>query len=177
MKKTILMIIIAIIVIGAGTGFQLYNAEITPISHFWKDYKTWYKTTGATPITGDDTRFLGGKHEGTEGYRVIYINKKGAPINKGKAPFNYPEGTVVVKEQYKNERSFESGKKPDLSIMIKLAKGISPATGDWGYVTGFKRKIHQGNSKNAQFCGGCHSAANLRKNDYVFINSATNPLK
>ncbi len=59
--------------------------------------------------------------------------------------------------------------------MIKLAKGVSPETGDWGYVSDFRRKIHMGKSSNAEFCGGCHSAANLKKNDFVFINSTTHP--
>ncbi len=177
MKKTLIMFFIALIVLGGGTFFYLYTAETTPISYHWEGYKNWYKTTGNTPVTGDETRFLGGKHRGDEGYRVIYINAIGEPINKAKGPYNYPEGTVVVKEQYKTKDSYESGSKPDLSIMIKLAKGASPPTGDWGYVTDFRRKIHSGRSSNAEFCGGCHSAANLKKNDYVFMNSTTYSLE
>lgn len=175
MKKTIIMSFIALIVLVGGSVFYLYNAETTPISHYWEGYQTWYKTTGNLPVTGDETRFLGGKHRGEEGYRVIYINDKGAATNKGKAPYQYPEGTVVVKEQYKNKEGFKSGSKPDLTIMIKLAKGASRPTGDWGYITDFRRKIHSGKSSNAEFCGGCHRAANLKKNDYVFMNATTYP--
>ena len=175
MLKKIIIAVIALVVLVGGTAFYLDNTTVTPISHFWKDYKTWYKTTGNEPITGDETRFLSGKHRGEEGYRVIYINAIGATINKGKAPYKYPEGTVVVKEQYKSKSSYEAGKKPALSIMVKMENGTSPETGDWGYVTGFRRKIHIGTSKNAKFCGGCHSAALLKRNDYVFMNATTYP--
>ena len=97
--------------------------------------------------------------------------------NQGGPPYYYPEGTVIVKEQYKNLGQLESASTPNLTIMIKLGEGESPQTGGWGYVKGFKRKVHISNSNPAKFCGGCHKAANLKKRDYVFVNARSFPQK
>lgn len=171
MKKIIISTIILLLIIVGGTFWHLSTTDTTPISHHWENYKTWYKSSGSEAITGDKTKFLGGKHRDVDGYRVIYINDVGVATNKRTRPYKYPEGTVIVKEQYKDASSYKNKRRPDLTIMIKLSEGESPETGDWGYTSGFKRKIHKNLSSQAKFCGDCHKAANLKKSDYVFINS------
>ena len=146
MNKILIATFIAFSAWACGSSANLDNGKSRSISHYWKDYKKWYKTSHNNPITGDETRFLGGKHRGNEGYRVIYINSKGQAINQGKAPYTYPEGTVVVKEQYKDKMSYESGEKPELNIMIKMAAGQSTQTSDWGFVMGAMQEIHSGDS-------------------------------
>ena len=140
MRKIIITAVLTLLLLGGGITYYLYTTDHTPISHYWENYQSWYKTSGNKPITGDETRFLGDTHRGETGYRVIYINDIGAAMNKIQGPYDYPEGTVIVKEQYKSLKSYESGRKPQLTIMIKLAEGSSPETGDWGYVSGFRRK-------------------------------------
>jgi len=53
--------------------------------------------------------------------------------------------------------------------MIKLKKGASPETGDWGYFMGIKGKLSIGESKWAKFCNKCRVYAVGK--DYVFMNS------
>jgi len=134
-----------------------------------KNYQSWYKVTQDTPNTGDPTGFLDHKHGGTKAYRVIYINKIGEAVNRGHAPYKYPTGTVVVKEEYKNEAAWKKGKMRGLKVMVKLKKGESPETGDWGYAMSKKENISMGTSKRAKFCGGCHVFAASK--DYLFMNT------
>ena len=72
-------------------------------------YRTWYRITHLEPNTGDVTGgFLGSVHKGKKGYREIYINSIGEATNKGTAPYNYPVGTIIVKEEYKDKESWET---------------------------------------------------------------------
>lgn len=175
-KYPFIITIIALCILLGGSSFTTYEVEAPFPAKIWKDYKNWYKPAGDAPITGDETRFLGGMHQGKEGYRVVYINPIGEIANKGEAPYEYPIGTIVVKEQYKDKKSYEAGRKPAIKIMVKLKKGVSPNTNDWGFVTGFnKRKIHAGESKKAIFCGGCHAGASLKAYDFVFVNATSFP--
>ena len=135
----------------------------------WKDYTSWYKVTGDTPNTGDPTGFLDSKHKGIKAIRVIYINDIGKEVNTGSVPYKYPERTVVVKESYKNQKAFDAKKTPELTIMVKLKAGVSPETGDWGFVMGGNGETSTGTGKMAKFCGDCHVFA--AGTDYLFINS------
>lgn len=146
------------LMVGAGEGNQQ-----------WAGYQDWFKVTQKAPNTGDPTGFLTNKHSGIKAYREIYINQVGESVNKGRGPFVYPEGTVVVKEAYKNKKAWEAKKKPVLTIMIKLAKDAAPKTGDWEYVMGASgKKRGSGDSKWGKFCGSCH--INAANKDYVFMN-------
>ena len=80
----------------------------------WADFKNWYKVT-KKPNTGDPTGFLDGKHMDVSGYRDVYINSAGEATNKGEAAFPYPEGTIIVKEAFKNEKAWNEQKKPELT--------------------------------------------------------------
>lgn len=134
----------------------------------WDGYREWHLVT-TEPNTGDPTGFLTNKHAGKKGYRLVYINDVGKPTNLGETPYPYPEGTVVVKETYANEAKFEARKSPELTIMVKLAPGTAPSTGDWEYYMGGSgKKRGFGDSKWGKFCGSCHF--NAAGTDFVFMN-------
>jgi len=175
MKKTFALL--AIIVLG---GFMLnsfttsekevyVNVVDNELNPLWDGYTNWYKVTKDTPNTGDPTGFLDGKHKGTKAYRVIYINSVGEATIQKSGNNVYPEGTVLVKEAFKNKGAWEAKKSPQLTVMVKLAAGKSPETGDWGFVMGKGGKVSTGTSHWAKFCSKCHVFAQAK--DYVFMNA------
>lgn len=131
----------------------------------WADYKNWQKLN-ATPITGDHTGFLGGLHEGAEGVREVYINDTGYAVANGSAPYDYPVGTVVAKEQYKNLAALEDGKSPGLTIMVKVSDDAENAANNWIWSAGYGRSAGENS-----FCSSCHTIA--ASSDYVFSNAET----
>ncbi len=135
----------------------------------WEGYKSWYKIT-KTPNTGDPTGFLDKKHRGTGAMRDIFINDTGKATNLGEADFPYPEGTVIVKEAFKNQKDYDAQKKPELTIMVKLASGTSPSTNDWMFYMGGDGKLSGTgmDTKWGKFCGSCH--INAIAGDYTFMN-------
>ena len=145
------------------------KVETTASSNLWTGYKNWYKVTKDAPNTGDPTGFIEKRHNGNSAYREIYMNDIGATVNKGNAPYKYPEGTIVVKESYKNKAAWEKKGKKLLTVMIKQAEGSSPETGDWGFIMGARGKLSTRTSKWAKFCSGCHVYAASK--DYVFMNT------
>jgi hypothetical protein len=182
------IIIVSVIVLLLFSGFNLlkFNPEdeylvlnktdndsflFTEQTLDYSDYKNWYHITKDNPNTGDPTGFLGGKHKGIKAYREVYINAVGEQVNKGTAPYKYPPGTVIIKEEYKNKKSWESGKNPTIKVMLKLSPGESPETGDWGFASNLNsKKIAKGKSGKAKFCSGCHVFV-ATNGDYVFMNS------
>lgn len=138
-----------------------------PPASAWADYKSWHKVTPA-PETGDPTGFLSGVHDGNNAYRVVYVNSVGEAVNKGDQGFPYPEGTILLKESFNNERSLLANRNADLTLMIKLAQGMSPATGDWEYIRPDGAR-GTGDSDLGAFCRDCHLFA--AATDYNFINS------
>lgn len=129
----------------------------------WADYKSWTKIH-SQPITGDHTGFLGGLHQGEEGIRQVYVNEAGLDTSLGGAPYEYPVGTVVVKEQYKNQSAFDGGKSPDVTVMIKVAHGSANPTDNWAWSRGYTREAKVEDS----FCSSCHTVA--FQSDFVFSN-------
>ncbi len=136
----------------------------------WAGYQKWYKVT-KEPNTGDPTGFLQKRHLGNKAYRDIFINSIGEAVNKSMGPYNYPEGTIIVKEAFKNKKAYDAKKKPVLTIMIKLAEGKAPDTGDWEFIMGASGKKRGAGLKTkwGKFCGNCHVYA--AGSDYAFINS------
>jgi len=178
--KNKLLALIAIIgfgVLGLQSFKNVDTNDYTPVTtenstigNPWDGYTSWYKITKDGPNTGDPTGFIEkNRHGGEEGYREIYINDIGKEVNLGSAPYKYPEGTIVVKETYKDKATWEKKGKLVLTVMIKQADGTSPETGDWGYVMGAKGKLSTGTSKWAKFCTKCHVFAASK--DYVFMNA------
>jgi len=129
----------------------------------WADYKGWTKVTEGRVSTGDPTGFIGTVHRGTAGYRDIFVNNIGLATNQGTAPYNYPIGSVVVKEQYKDKAAWEAQKSPDLTIMVKVGNSATPSASNWAFAAGYTDKA----GDNA-FCSGCHTIA--LKDDFVFTN-------
>lgn len=154
------------------TACMSTSPALGPDASAWSNYLDWYKVT-PQPTTGDPTGRLGGVHDGINAYRSIYINSVGEATNRGTRSFPYPAGTILVKESFNNEAALAARRNPDLTIMIKLAQGQSPATGDWEYVNGANGNNRgTGDSGLGQFCFGCHLYA--AATDYNFINSAFN---
>jgi hypothetical protein len=146
------------------------SSQLGPDASTWSDYLSWYKVTPQAE-TGDPTGSLGNVHEGRNAFRQIYVNSLGAGVNQGTQGLPYPEGTILVKESFNNEAALEARRSPDLTLMVKLASGQSPETGDWEYVMGADgARRGTGDSGLGTFCCDCHLFA--AAHDYNFINSA-----
>lgn len=132
----------------------------------WADYKSWTKIH-AKPITGDHTKFLGGLHQGANGVRQVYVNAIGLETSLGEAPYNYPLGTVIVKEQYSSQAAMESGRTPDTTIMVKVSETAENPAKNWAWSRGYGKeaKIEDG------FCSGCHTIA--AASDFSFSNATS----
>lgn len=143
--------------------------QLGPDATAWDNYLSWYRAN-PEPTTGDPTGFLTNVHDGINAYRNIYVNSVGEAVNKGEANLPYPTGTIIVKESFNNLSALEARRNPDLTLMIKLAAGQSPETGDWEYVLGASgNRRGTGTSGLAAFCRDCHLFGAAY--DYTFINS------
>ena len=129
----------------------------------WADYKNWTKVTELKPSTGNPTGFLGGLHQGDEGYRDVYVNDIGEAALLGSAPYNFPAGSVIVKEQFANKADWESGRKPSHTVSVKVTASDSLSKENWIWADSLK-----GTAGESAFCSGCHSIA--AKDDYVFTH-------
>jgi len=164
MKIKFIMTAVGLAILSAcmSTSPQL-GADVSA----WDNYLSWYKVTPEA-TTGDPTGFLGGVHTGTRGYRQIYVNSTGEAVNRGSASYPYPEGTILLKESFDNQAALDARSNAELTVMIKLAAGQSPASGDWEYVRPDGAR-GSGDSGLATFCRDCHLFA--AATDYNFINS------
>ena len=129
----------------------------------WADYQSWTKINNK-PITGDHTGFIGNLHEGSTGYRQVYVNSTGVAVSEGASPYRYPTGTVVVKEQYKNSADLEGGNKPSLTIMVKISDDADNPADNWAWSRGYTKEAKTDDA----FCSGCHTLA--AQHDFVFSN-------
>lgn len=127
----------------------------------WADYKSWTKLTEEVEPTGDPTGFLGNVHMGREGYREVYVNDIGRDALLGSAPYNFPAGTVVVKEQYASKADWEADRKAAHTISVKVAAGDEVSRDNWIWSDSYK-----GTAGESAFCAGCHTIA--AGSDYVF---------
>lgn len=129
----------------------------------WVDYRSW-STLNTTPITEDHTGLLGGLHEGDKGVREIYINDTGWSTATGSSPYQYPVGTVLVKEQYRSLDAYNAGNTPGLTIMLKVSRNAENPADNWQWSRGYAREAGADT-----FCSGCHTAA--MGSDFVFSNA------
>ncbi len=141
----------------------------TPGPELWEGYKSWTKVT-KEPNTGDPTGFLDGKHKGVNAYRDVFVNDVGKEAYENQK-FPLPEGTVIVKEAYKDKATWEAQSKPELTIMVKLADGSNPDTGNWEwYMGGTGKKVGRGmDTKWGKFCASCHLYG--QQADYTFMST------
>lgn len=169
MKKTIMICGLTLVSGVAITACQapIKNANTDPDAApnaQWADYKNFTKVTAAGPLTGSEGGPLGNVHEGPSGYRDIYVNDIALPMYESDGPYKYPLGSVIVKEQYKNETKWNEQKLGGLTVMVKLKEGTSPETADWGFASSYK-----GSLTASSFCFGCHAVG--QADDYLFTNS------
>lgn len=129
----------------------------------WADYKSWTKITEGRTGTGDPTGFIGAVHKGPEGYRDVYVNAVGKEAIEGSAPYNYPAGTVIVKEQFDDKAAWESGSKPGITVSLKVTDSHAPDKANWIWSDSYK-----GTAGQSAFCSSCHSIATVK--DFVFTN-------
>jgi len=127
----------------------------------WADYKGWTKVSD-TPSTGPSLG-LGEVHKGPDGYRLVYVNDVGRDVITGDGPYEYPEGTVVVKEQYGDEAAFLSGEGAEVTVSLKVADVEGGGKDNWQWADSYKSS-----AGDSAFCSGCHSIPFAE--DFVFSN-------
>lgn len=127
----------------------------------WADYKSWTKITESHVGTGDPTGFLGSVHMGREGYREVYVNDIGRDALLGEPPYNFPAGTVVVKEQFENKADWEADRDAGHTISVKVAASDTVSRDNWIWADSYK-----GEAAESNFCAGCHTIA--ASSDFVF---------
>jgi hypothetical protein len=161
MKKLTLCIGIAVLFLSCASGPDDPNATKPDA---YNGYQTWKKVNTST-ISGDETGVLGSAHEGSAGFREVYVNATGEAVSGG-ASLPYPVGSVIVKESFKNA----GGSKGDLSsvtIMAKREAGYDPDNGDWEYLMLNPRMKVQAQGRLSG-CISCHLAAD---SDFVFTDN------
>ncbi len=120
-------------------------------------YTKWLKLNAEPipPVAGGDP------HNGTKN---VYVNQTREKLTaNGEQQFPYPEGSIVVKEASRPNKSYVGL----IAIMRKVA-GTDPAHNDWEFIE------YTRNAPDADFrviasggiCWGCH--ARVKESDYVF---------
>jgi hypothetical protein len=150
-------------VLAAGCASVPFLAKPDPR---WADYKSWTRITDGEPSTGA-SQALGGVHMGPEGYRDVYVNDVGLAMLTGNGPYDFPEGTVIVKEQFPDKAAWEASKGEAVTVSLKVADGEGIRAEDWNWAAGYKGRA-QAHIADPN-CVACHTAAvALNKSDYVF---------
>lgn len=143
--KFLAIIILALVISGC--------ADETAETRIPLDYGDW-KTTTDIPL---DYEIPG---HGT-GVRMIYINDVGTGVNaateNGRLSYEYPEGTVILKEVYNSSADQAPN---NLTVMIKDSENPD-ARGGWIWLN---RNYSSGRERlfKDDFCFACHVAANDR---------------
>jgi hypothetical protein len=120
------------------------------------DYQSWARTTDIElnyPIPGHQDR-----------YRIPRMNAIGfstsPTVEAGTRRWNFPEGTIIVKEIYATQRPAENETPIQLVMMVKAPRDPH-AQGGWLWITrkmpGGSESVFMGN-----FCITCHANANER---------------
>lgn len=118
------------------------------------DYRSWKRTTDVVldyPIPGHQDRF-----------RIPRMNAIGFTVKpaavSGKLLWEFPEGTIIVKEVYGASRPAPGESPIQLTIMVKSPKDPQ-AQGGWVWLT---RDLPDGKEAvfSGNFCITCHANAN-----------------
>ena len=156
-----LILFAAVMMVSAGSA----DDDATPVSAL-DGYESWLKVN-AQPITGDDTGTLGRNvHEGTTGFRDVYVNPVGEARVSGDASGEFPVGTILVKNSFEDAGG-SPGDLANVTVMVKREAGFDPENGDWEYMvlTSTMRVRSQGVINN---CVAFHSI--VAANDYAFLS-------
>lgn len=141
----------AIVFLAAGLLGGCGGGDGETVARVPADYRTW-----PSPVAEPLTHPIPG-HESL--YRRIYINQTGTGVDpteaNGNIVYDYPAGTVIVKESYPNE---DGTGDPQLTAMVKDPSHPS-ARHEWVWImkpgpNAFERVIEN------QFCATCHENAN-----------------
>ena len=160
------------IIAGVSSTVLAGCASVNPFSkpdERWADFESWTKITeGHGEPTGDPSNLLGPVHKGENGYRDVYVNDIGKDVLMGEPPYNFPEGTVVVKHQFDNKADWEAGKNGEVTVSLKSADNGQRSKDNWTWAAGYKSKAGP-----SDFCANCHTAAisPLFDSDYVFTTA------
>jgi hypothetical protein len=118
------------------------------------DYHSWRRTTDVVldyPIPGHQDRFRIPRMNG------IGFSARPTP-DGGKLRWDFPNGTVIVKEVYATTRPAPGERPIQLTIMVKAPKDVH-SQGGWLWITrdlpDGKEAVFAGN-----FCITCHANAN-----------------
>jgi len=165
MNRTTIIISVAAAVILAGctsSGSDDPNATATEA---YEGYADWQRVNVET-ISGDATGLLGRAHEGSTGFREVYVNAVGREVSFGEANAPYPEGTIIVKESY-GSNSGEKGSLSGITIMAKREPGYDPEHGNWEYIN-LRANMKVQAQGALSGCISCHAAA---ERDFVFTDA------
>ncbi|MFP4362980.1 MAG: cytochrome P460 family protein [Spirochaetia bacterium] len=168
MKRDLFFAIIVIVsVLSSCEGTE--EPELIKI-----EYQDWEQTTD------EELNYMIPGH--MDRYRIIYINNIGTQVQPeeqgGRTVWDYPEGTIIMKEVY-SESTIEEGEEPvALTAMIKDSDDPR-ARGGWVWVM---CNIEAGTERvfEEEFCVTCHANANTQHpygegnpeaefRDYVFF--------
>lgn len=149
--------ILCLLAAAAVSSCTLFQGQPDPR---WASYKTW--TSVVRGLHGDPEGDLDGVHEAANGYRNVWVNDVGREMLLSDGPYEYPVGTVVVKEQFGSEASWQADRSPQLTVMLKVAAGEGADTWHWAVGTG--------GAGPDRFCSKCHD--NVEEHDFVFTNGA-----
>lgn len=133
----------------------------------WADFKSWTKVTEGTEPTGDPSNVLGVVHKGPEGYRDVYVNDIAKDVLLGEGPYDFPEGSVIVKHQFDNKADWQAGENGDVTVSVKSADDGTRNADNWTWAAGLT-----GKAGPSTFCSSCHTAAlAIYDSDYVFTTA------
>jgi len=160
-KAGIAIAVAAILVAGCASSLNPFAREA---DERWADYKSWTKITEGKTGHGDPTGLIKTVHKGPDGYRDVYVNDIGKEAILGGAPYIFPAGTVVIKEQFGNKADWEAGKNAGVTVSIKTSGGETVNKDDWMWADSYTAKAGA-----SAFCSGCHTAAIA--SDFVFTHA------
>lgn len=163
MKRAIFVLFLVFVLFSVSAKGQEEGVAVT---EDFSDYMNWSKVNQMT-ITGDETGVLGPAHERAKGFREIYVNEIGKPVAYGEMDYPYPEGSVLLKESFK-EKNGEKGDLSSITVMVKREEGYDPENGNWEYINADSDFKISGQGKIGM-CIGCHSV--MSEKDFTFWDS------
>ncbi len=118
------------------------------------DYSGWEKTTDTVlnyPISGHENHF-----------RIPYINETGekpvVTVKNNRKYYDYPTGTIIIKEVYQNLTTPAPGEKPIMLTAMVKAPNDPNALGGWVWIV--KTPDNKETIFKSDFCITCHNDAN-----------------
>ena len=167
MKWSEKVLLLGVLVFGAGLGVIYSQAQKKPAIAYPTGYRKWTHVKSMVIFSKEHKLFdkFGGLHN-------VYVNDIGWPsLQKARA---YPDGSILVFELFdvrSSQGAIEArGGRKFLAVMKKNSKQYAQ-TGGWGF------EVFQGyqasgslTEKDAKECFDCHASQKLK--DYVYSDYA-----